>query len=440
MAIAGTAVWEVRPTVGSDLNGGFFDPSVSSPGTDYSQQNAAEYSFTDLASVSADVVSSASHSFVAADVGNGMNISAGSGFTAGWYEIVSVSGGNATLDRSPGSSGTGGTYAVGGALATTLASSSPSGLPFVGGNTIWVKATGLLVVTAVMNLQANVIGTNVSFIGYNSTRGDGGQATWTTATDSINLFDVGFNNTTALTLANFVFSNTAGSPGDFMFGSGSTSSLFTIQNCKITGFVNGINANNDTSNVIVGLHLINCEVTDCSGNGVWVGDETLVLACYIHACGVGMVVESNITCTIAIIRSAIANNTGRGLVVQDAQSKVFVLENSDFYNNGGDGWYIENTGGGGFMASLWNNIFYGNAGYGINAQTFSGQQPVVYANTNAFGGNASGARNGFPFGSATDIVLSVDPFTNGAAGNFTLNSTTGGGASCKAIGFPATLP
>ncbi len=40
MALLARTVWEVRPTAGSDLNGGFFDPSVTSPGTDYSQQDA----------------------------------------------------------------------------------------------------------------------------------------------------------------------------------------------------------------------------------------------------------------------------------------------------------------------------------------------------------------------------------------------------------------
>ena len=40
--VASTGVWEVRPGVGSDSNGGGFDPSVASPGTDYSQQNSAQ--------------------------------------------------------------------------------------------------------------------------------------------------------------------------------------------------------------------------------------------------------------------------------------------------------------------------------------------------------------------------------------------------------------
>ncbi len=98
MALSQGVVWEVRPTVGSDTNGGAFDNTVTSPGTDYSQQNSAQYAFTDGAS-SGTSFTSASHSFTSADVGNVMNISSGTSVTAGWYTIVSVSGGDGDLGQ-----------------------------------------------------------------------------------------------------------------------------------------------------------------------------------------------------------------------------------------------------------------------------------------------------------------------------------------------------
>jgi hypothetical protein len=39
-----------------------------------------------------------------------------------------------------------------------------------------------------------------------------------------------------------------------------------------------------------------------------------------------------------------------------------------------------------------------------------------------------------------DVSLSADPFTNAAVGDFSLNSTAGGGAACKAAGYPGTFP
>ena len=83
--LASTATWEVRPTNGNDNYGGCFDPAIGI-GTDYTQQNAVEYNFTDLViSATTTNVTSVSHSFVVADTGNCIHISAGSGFTTGWY-------------------------------------------------------------------------------------------------------------------------------------------------------------------------------------------------------------------------------------------------------------------------------------------------------------------------------------------------------------------
>jgi hypothetical protein len=66
MALPTTTVIEVR-TTGNDSNGGGFVAGAS--GTDYSQQNSAQYTFSNLASSNATssspTVTSASHNFVA---------------------------------------------------------------------------------------------------------------------------------------------------------------------------------------------------------------------------------------------------------------------------------------------------------------------------------------------------------------------------------------
>src|SRR6476661_4844198 len=121
MSLSAATVWEVRPagSGASDNNGGGFVAGAS--GTDFSQQDAAAYSGTNLAIDAATntKVTSATHNFVAADVGNLLQITAGAGFTTGFYQIVSVASNAATLDRSAGTLGsTGGTFAVGGALAS----------------------------------------------------------------------------------------------------------------------------------------------------------------------------------------------------------------------------------------------------------------------------------------------------------------------------------
>lgn len=58
-------------------------------------------------------VSSGTYTFVAADVGGHIDITAGTGYTTGRYRIVSVAAGAATLTTSPGAVNiTGGTFSV----------------------------------------------------------------------------------------------------------------------------------------------------------------------------------------------------------------------------------------------------------------------------------------------------------------------------------------
>src|SRR4029077_71126 len=122
MSLSSTVQWDVR-TTGSDSNGGGFDWAVSSPGTDYSQQDSAQVAYTDLVIGSTTTqLTSAAHPFTSAHVGNIINVTGGTGFTAGRYCVNSVSGSTATMDRSVGTaSSTGGTGNLGGGLVTISA-------------------------------------------------------------------------------------------------------------------------------------------------------------------------------------------------------------------------------------------------------------------------------------------------------------------------------
>src|SRR3954451_13297180 len=73
MAISAGTVWEVR-TGGSDSNGGLFTSGQAGAGTDYSQQDAAQLSLTDVVTDGTTTVTSAVGGFTAAMIGNGINI------------------------------------------------------------------------------------------------------------------------------------------------------------------------------------------------------------------------------------------------------------------------------------------------------------------------------------------------------------------------------
>ena len=120
MAINATSVWRVR-IQGNDLNGGAFDPAIVGAGTDYTDQDAAQLTLTDVTTSAASaVISSATGGFTAEMIGNAVRIASGANFTAGTYFIVAVSSSNsATLDRNcTTAAGSSGALRVGGAKAT----------------------------------------------------------------------------------------------------------------------------------------------------------------------------------------------------------------------------------------------------------------------------------------------------------------------------------
>ncbi len=144
---------------------------------DYSQHTAAIQTATDLVidGTLNTKVTSASRTFGACDVGNVLHITAGTGWTVGWYFIMSVAAGAATLDRSPGAvTITGGTYYEGGAASLNSNTSNQtdtnlSAVP-VAGNTIFM--TGALTLAATFNTNAGAFATGlVSVVGYTANRG-----------------------------------------------------------------------------------------------------------------------------------------------------------------------------------------------------------------------------------------------------------------------------
>lgn len=91
-------------------------PTSGTWGIDYSQQNAAQFTNNVLTGTTT-TCTDATNPFGVQMVGNFICISTGTGVTAGWYEIVSVSGVTATLDRTAGATYSACTYYLGGAVS-----------------------------------------------------------------------------------------------------------------------------------------------------------------------------------------------------------------------------------------------------------------------------------------------------------------------------------
>jgi hypothetical protein len=329
MALPSAAVWEFRPGTGSNSNGGFFKSGGA--GTDYSQQASAQLSITDLQIHASDntKVKSAATPFLAAHQDNGLQITAGTGFTPGFYHVTSAPDGSGyvTLDRACGTVGsTGGTAALGGALAVFTDAILESA---VAGNVLYVKSDGTMALTGDCTIDADGTTANpIQIIGYQTARGDGptgsGRPTIACGANALTLGDYWWSS--------YLIVTTTGSYGFELGASGrktwckSTNSSGTANRhahrdySGRLSFCEGISTNgyafgtsgsavfylycyaHDSDTGFRGANswcvFYGCIADTCVSNGVSLNPASLVLRCTVYNCGSGINAGTAYNCTL----------------------------------------------------------------------------------------------------------------------------------------------
>lgn len=423
MAFDITTQWEVR-TTGDDTNGGGY----SSGGTDYSQQDSPQVTYTDLVidAVTNTNCTSAANPFTSAHIGNIINITSGTGFTVQRVQIVSVAAGVATCDKSLGTlSSTGGNGKLGGAVATI----GVLGAIIYAGNTIWVKGTGFTTTsTWTLSVAGDATSGRIYTKGYGSTRGDKGLAVITCSTNSVTVLS---NTASYNSVENIKIVHNAATRG-ICFNAPSVTGL-TYFNCVADGGSNGFIVNT--------AYAIACIAKNCTSHGfatqnsgTWVIED-----CWsINNTGAGF--EAGISTSNIRARRCVAVDNGADgfLCAGSSHNYIGQFDSCIAANNGGDGIECRASN---FVESyrISNCILYGNGGWGIsNSDATSTTLPPISAYYkphvygNAFGSNTSGTYNRSSFASDDDITLTADPFTNLASYDLSLNNTAGGGAELRA--------
>lgn len=407
MTIAATTVFEVR-TTGSDSNGGGFDSALG--GTDYSQQNAAQA--TGTVTSASTTVTATTGIFTAQMVGNLMT----DGTT--WVEIVAFTSSLiVTVDAAP--SWTAATIKVGGALATIQAALS---LNTVQGVNIYVRG-GTYSISTGLTWPSGPDYTSINrVIGYGTIRGDLGRPI-ITATASMDMLTM---NRSGCSLENFEVNGNA-QTSTTCLALMATYGIYIV-NCIVHGStLFNINCGNGIINII------GTESYGASLNGINAGTITTIFGCNIHSNGSHGIVSNTST---VISRCTIANNTSHG--INGSSAYQYTVTNNTIYNNGGDGILL--LGGViSLQSSIINNLIVANGGYGINQASASIGSLNPAFNYNAVKSNTSGNYHNLSAG-ANDVLLMVDPFTNAAGSDFSLNNTAGGGAACRATGYPGVFP
>lgn len=284
----------------------------------------------------------------------------------------------------------------------------------------------------------SVAGGALTVEGYTTTIGDkGGRPTITCATNGVAIFRT--NGTKRdIVFRHLRLEHTASTRGDGIVALGGVASKVTVDDCVIDGCADGIEGEWAANFRFDDLVLRDTEIANCTGVGLNNSGNTSCLNCHIHDNTVGIATGhyalglKNLRIERCRVES---NGIGITIDVSTVESVTLTLVKCDVSLNTGDGIHSSLAATKSFNLCLENNIIYNNGGYGVN---LTAAPDYVLNRNNAYGSNTSGARNNLTSGT-NDVTLTADPYTDGAGGDFTLNSTAGGGAACRAAGSPANV-
>lgn len=398
--------------------------SVASPtggtvGVDYSQQDAAEFALTGLTSAGVGAIILTASSTVSM-IGNFINIASGTNFTAGFYEIASVSAGvSLTTDRDCTSGvGADGVAKVGGALVnvTTAFSTTP-----ISGNHIWIK-DGDYAISASLGGAAGSNSFAVTWEGYSSIRSDGPT---TVATMPKLTFAGGTG--WAISGSRYYFKH-LNMEGDF---GGTILSLAGTLNCAYRCRVVNASSNPAAFGIIAtGSGVIECEVSSPGGTAIAPDSgRAQIVGCYIYDSLYG-IITSQTSNPLTVVGNVFHNNTTADLAFGAANNAPTLIMGNTFYGNLATPAGIGVSFGAAFSETmiLLNNIFCGKT-TGIAVTT--GSTTAIIEEYNNFFGNTANSSGYTVHGSATFL----DPeFVDADNGNFAI------GTNLRGLARPRVFP
>lgn len=426
-ALGATCKWEVR-TTGATTNGGFY----TAGGTDYSQQDAAQYALTGATTAAANAI--ILHASAAANmVGNGLYVVSGTNFIVGWYEVISVVAGvSITVDRNcTTNAGALGVVNVGGAIDHPNTISTV----VVAGNTVYIQnGTYVKVGANAYVFTATIPGTSgnpVRWIGYITNH-----TTITTGTDRPLIS--GGNNTTNCLLVdaladinsfeNLVFYDAT---ADGVLGSsGATGCIF--KNCRAYSNANeGFDIDADGG-------LFNCETDTNTGEGIndSGAGRGVMVGIYAHDNSDNGIGCDAVTAHLVWFSCISESNVGDGLSSSGANSEIFASNNLAYNNSGAssDGFVIDNANGPLDDLILLNNSAVDNGRYGFNSEQAVGAYNIGLFDYNNYNGNGTAGLLNITAGLNDNTN---DPaFTDAPNGNFTITSAD---TALKGKGFPQII-
>lgn len=405
MALSASTVWEVR-TGGNDTNSGGF--VTGSSGTDWSQQNSAQYATTDAVANGTTTITSASANFGTDVVGNIMYLAGGSGsLTAVWRQITARTNSTTITVDATVATGTGITMNIGGALASPGQGSANLS---VNGMIAWVKSGTYNMTTATTNVSGGAVAFTSACLmeGYQNSRGDrtGVRPILSWASVSAPGSQTPIYSPSAIpatSLRNMgADGNNVSNVSGFSLDDDTESCL--AQNCSGSGQLGFYTAG---ARHVTGCGAINCD-TGFSGNNL------LAYRCTANGGNYGFKVGMAVDC--------LAYSNGYGFATANVGINESFLFNCTADNNTHDGFTEQTTAAG---AQYKMCIATNNGGFGFNIDfDYRSSFTSCVGFNNGSGTFAGGVKIMCNEG---QITLTASPYVNSATNDYRLN--TGGGGT-----------
>jgi hypothetical protein len=367
---------------------------------------------------------------------------------ASHFRITAVDDGADTVDVTPSLTNAGDlsgkTWAIGGALTLEAAVGAYTA------NERWnVKADGTYSISSLQTLStAATDGNPVHWRGYTSTIGDGGRAVVSCSASSDGAFSLtgagilfeGFDTTCTNSAVTYVYYSTA---ADSIFYRCNGTFDFTVNDWTVRGVFSlaqntlclecnaeCLDIRRDcagfrTTGTYVVPYVVGCRAKSCN-RGFWAQGYGAAIS-VINSIAEGVVSASYGNVKEAAVYCAVT--------LKQSEHSHPIIVNNTFYN-WPDG--IQTTTTVLSSISIINNIFYNISDYAIQQHSTPDTIAWLIFN-NAYGAVTSGFVSAATTLHHNTIALTADPFTDAAGGDFTLNSTSGGGADCKGVGAPTDI-
>lgn len=404
-------------------------PTTGTWSIDYSQ--STPISFTDLVAATTTTFTSTANPIGKNFVGNIFSITSGTGWNVVRWECSSVNSGTSTGTAGNFYSGTtigtaastGGTGQCGGPLA----SPGQASLLFVNGNSVYIAAGTYTIASATPNVATGIVSNTAGGLGGNAFSCWEGYATYRCDKPGL------------------------GSRPVIHAGSGVISSavMWTIGGNHTRIECLSFNGNSQTT--VTGLQasgnrqtVISCDALNCTARGIYASSTANLLLCSATTCsgtaglhGLLLVAfcETYANTTVGIIAAQAVyclsyGNTGASSDGIQSTSYGQMHIGNIAYGNGRDGFQAADA-----QNNYINCIAEGNTGTGFAPRTATVSLVLncgVYNN---------GTNIDVDWVDNKNLITGTGSFfTNAAAGDFSLNNTSGAGAALRSVGFPTTFP